>query len=76
MRSVSVSFLRDIEHGRANPSIGTLSCLADVLDVDVHVFLLAASSEKDREDILEKTRSEFGQTKGGGINEARIYRDL
>lgn len=34
--SMSVSHLRSIEHGRANPSMGLLSRIAESLEVPVH----------------------------------------
>lgn len=41
---MSVSFLRDIEHGQANPSLDSLERLADILGVDVWVFMLLSKT--------------------------------
>ena len=42
---MSVSFLRDIEHGQANPSLDSLERLADILGVDVWVFMLLSKND-------------------------------
>lgn len=42
---MSVSFLRDIEHGQANPSLESLERLADILGVDVWAFMLLCRND-------------------------------
>lgn len=43
---MSVSFLRDIEHGQANPSLESLERLADILGVEVWTFMLLCKSDE------------------------------
>lgn len=51
--SMSVSHLRSIEHGRANPSVGLLSRIADSLEVPL-CDMLATESEQAAESDSEK----------------------
>lgn len=57
---MSVSFLRHIEHGRANPSLESLERLAEVLDVDVWVFMLLQKDDKSILSILDELRHTLG----------------
>lgn len=43
---MSVSFLRDIEHGRANPSLDSLWQLSETLEVDIWVLILYRQDDK------------------------------
>lgn len=42
---VSVSYLRDIEHGRANPSLDVLEAIANTLDVPLPILLIFSLQE-------------------------------
>ena len=53
---MSVSFLRDIEHGQANPSLDSLERLADILGVDVWVFMLLSKNDGSILDTLQELR--------------------
>ena len=53
---MSVSFLRDIEHGQANPSLDSLERLADILGVDVWVFMLLSKNDGSILDTLHELR--------------------
>ena len=53
---MSVSFLRDIEHGQANPSLDSLERLADILGVDVWVFMLLSKNDGSILDTLHESR--------------------
>lgn len=63
---MSVSFLRSIEHGQANPSLKSLERLAEILDVDVWAFMLLqredASILADLYDLRYALRSEEAKT--------------
>lgn len=43
---ISVSFLRDVEHGRVNVSLGTLEKLASTLRVAMWILLLYATDDE------------------------------
>ena len=53
---MSVSFLRDIEHGQANPSLDSLERLADILGVDVWVFMLLSKNDGSILDTFHELR--------------------
>lgn len=43
---ISVSFLRDVEHGRVNVSLGTLEKLAATLGITVWTIILYATDDE------------------------------
>lgn len=63
---MSVSFLRSIEHGQANPSLKSLERLAEILDVDVWAFMLLQRADEsilaDLYDLRYALRSEGAKT--------------
>ncbi len=63
---MSVSFLRSIEHGQANPSLKSLERLAEILDVDVWAFMLLQREDEsilaDLYDLRYALRSEEAKT--------------
>lgn len=53
---VSVSRLRDIEHGRVNFSIDYLESISSALGVELLVLLLLSRTEADILDLLRRAR--------------------
>lgn len=54
---MSVSFLRAIEHGRANPSLDSLRRLSETLEVDIWVFFLYRQDEESILAVLHEARN-------------------
>ena len=53
--NVSVSYLRDIEHDCANPTINILEDIADALGMPLFVLIMSSTAEEEREEALNKT---------------------
>lgn len=58
--NLSVSRLRDIEHGRANPSLDTLESLAKTLGLELVDLMAYHLDRSSFERILEETRKDLG----------------
>ena len=55
---MSVSYLRCIEHGRANPTLDMLLRLADTLDVDMRVLPILGLSDEEVLKMLHDLREQ------------------
>lgn len=53
--NVSVSYLRDIEHDCANPTISILEDIAAALGMPLFVLIMSSTAEEEREEALNKT---------------------
>ena len=53
--NVSVSYLRDIEHDCANPTINILEDIAAALGMPLFVLIMSSTAEEEREEALNKT---------------------
>ena len=52
--NVSVSYLRDIEHDCANPTINILEDIAAALGMPLFVLIMSSTAEEEREEALNK----------------------
>lgn len=52
--NVSVSYLRDIEHDCANPTISILEDIAAALGMPLFVLIMSSTAEEEREEALNK----------------------
>lgn len=54
--TMSVSYLRVVEHSLANPTIDILERLAKVLDVPLPMLLIVSFSDKELLEMVHKTK--------------------
>lgn len=54
--NMSVSYLRDIEHGCANPSIDTLTRIANTLDVTLPLLIIYSLNDEEVQDLLRNIK--------------------
>lgn len=52
--NVSVSYLRDIEHDCANPTISILEDIAAALEMPLFMLIMSSTTEEEREQALSK----------------------
>lgn len=56
---LSVSHLRNIEHGRANPSLDVLESIAKALEVDLSILIVYALSEDEVQAMMHETKEKL-----------------
>ena len=52
--NVSVSYLRDIEHDCANPSLSILESIAEALGISLLALIIFSAEEEERDEVLSK----------------------
>ncbi len=52
--NVSVSYLRDIKHDCANPTISILEDIAAALEMPLFMLIMSSTTEEEREQALSK----------------------
>ena len=65
--NVSVSYLRDIEHGRVNPTIDILESIAKTLKVDLMTLFLYSLEIDEIQTTLEQSKENAARAKQNAL---------
>lgn len=59
LSGLSVSYLRAVEHGRANPSLDVLESIAKALEVDLSILLVLSFSEDGLRTMMHQAKEKI-----------------